>query len=59
MLERKQIRRKFRNIRNDHNYLSWRQATIAVEESLVNEKNNYLRQKCVEVEEAVTRNPII
>ena len=52
----KKKRRKFRNHRNDHNYLSGRQAAIAVEESMVNDKNNYLQQKFVEAKEAATRN---
>ena len=51
MVETKETHRKFRNYRNDNNYLSWQQAAIAVEESMVNNKNNYLQQKYVEVEE--------
>ena len=50
MVETKETRRKFRNYRNYNNYL-WQQAAIAVEESMVNDKNNYLQQKYVEVEE--------
>ena len=56
MFERKKNRRKFRNHRNDHNYLSVRQAAVAVEESMVNDKNNYLQQRYVEAKEAATRN---
>ena len=56
MLEQKETRRKFRNQGNDQNYLSWWQAAIAVEESMVNDRNNYLQRKCVEAEEAATRN---
>ena len=56
MLERIETRRKFRNHRHDHNELSWRQAAITVEKSVVNDKANSLRQTCVEAEEAQTRN---
>ena len=40
MLEQKETCRKFRNHRNDHIYLSWRQAATTVEESMVNDRNN-------------------
>ena len=33
-----------------------RQAAVAVEESMVNDKNNYLQQRYVEAKEAATRN---
>ena len=40
MLKQKETRRKFRDPRNDHNYLSQCQVAIAVEDSMVNEKTN-------------------
>ena len=38
MLKQKETRRKFRNHRNDQNYLLQCQAAIAVEDSMVNDK---------------------
>ena len=40
MLRQKETCRKFRNYRNDHNYLSYCQAAITVEDSMVNNKTN-------------------
>ena len=40
MLRQKETCRKFRNYRNDHNYLSCCQAAITVEDSMVNNKTN-------------------
>ena len=56
MQEQQRARTNFRNHRNDQNYLSWRQAAIAVEESLANDKTSYLQQKCSEAEEASRQN---
>ena len=41
MLEQKETRIRFTNHKKSHNYLSWQQAAIAVEESVVNDKKNY------------------
>ena len=40
MFRQKETCRKFRNYRNDHNYLSYCQAAITVEDSMVNNKTN-------------------
>ena len=40
MLKQRETRRKFRNHRNDHNYLLQCQAAIAVEDSMVNDKTH-------------------
>ena len=40
MLKQKETRTKFRNSRNDHNYLSQCQVAIAVEDSMANDKTN-------------------
>ena len=45
MLEQKESRIRFTNQRNSYNYLSWQQAAIAVEESMINDKTNYQPQK--------------